>query len=123
VFARVKEWAGYLFSAADILIFKLPVPSPKGTKFSKNVWRIISNIPYGHILTYGENSGYDIFRKAGTECRPEPWARPAAEIQSPVFNSLPQSAGPKVTGLTGLFFRSGDIKIKLLELEKTEFVL
>lgn len=35
--------------------FDLPL-NPQGTDFQKKVWKIMSEIPYGEILTYGEIS-------------------------------------------------------------------
>jgi len=118
VFARVKEWLDIYFGGG-YPDFKLPVQA-EGTKFSKNVWRIISNIPYGHILTYGEIA--DMI-SSGSGNRMSARAVGAACGRNPVPVLIPchrvLGRGNRLTG-----YSSGlDIKIKLLELEKTEFVL
>ncbi|MBQ2652707.1 MAG: methylated-DNA--[Methanobrevibacter sp.] len=52
IFSDVKDWLDDYFRGLNPKInFKL---NPKGSKFRLKVWRILSQIPYGETLTYGE---------------------------------------------------------------------
>ncbi|MBR6992936.1 MAG: methylated-DNA--[Methanobrevibacter sp.] len=52
VFSDVKKWLDDYFNGLNPKInFKL---KPEGTQFRLNVWKILSEIPYGETLTYGE---------------------------------------------------------------------
>lgn len=52
IFNQVKRWFDDYFRGLNPEIgFKL---NPKGSQFRMKVWRILSEIPYGETLTYGE---------------------------------------------------------------------
>lgn len=52
IFKKVNDWFDDYFSGSNPEIdFKL---KPDGTDFRLKVWRILSEIPYGETLTYGE---------------------------------------------------------------------
>lgn len=52
IFQKVKKWLNDYFNGFNPKInFKL---KPKGTDFRKQVWGIVSEIPYGETITYGE---------------------------------------------------------------------
>ena len=52
IFKKVKIWFDDYFDGKNPKIdFKL---KPDGTKFRLKVWKILSEIPYGETLTYGE---------------------------------------------------------------------
>lgn len=52
IFKKVKQWLDDYFNGLNPEIdFKL---NPDGTDFARNVWRILSEIPYGETMTYGE---------------------------------------------------------------------
>lgn len=52
IFNQVKRWFDDYFKGLNPKIgFKL---NPKGSQFRMKVWRILSEIPYGETLTYGE---------------------------------------------------------------------
>ena len=52
IFKRVTEWLDDYFSGMNPEIdFKI---KPEGSEFRKGVWEILSDIPYGETLTYGE---------------------------------------------------------------------
>ncbi|MCC3861834.1 methylated-DNA--[protein]-cysteine S-methyltransferase [Pseudemcibacter aquimaris] len=51
---RAKKMLDDYFDGEEVE-FDLPL-KPHGTEFQKNVWKIMSEIPYGQILTYGEIS-------------------------------------------------------------------
>lgn len=55
IFRDVKRWFDDYFSGLNPEItFKL---KPEGSKFRLKVWKILSEIPYGETLTYGEIAG------------------------------------------------------------------
>ncbi len=49
----VKKWLDDYFAKRNPNIEKL-VLNPKGTVFQKEVWKILMEIPYGEVTTYGE---------------------------------------------------------------------
>ena len=52
IFSDVKKWFDDYFDGLNPQInFKL---KPNGTEFRLKVWKILSEIPYGETLTYGE---------------------------------------------------------------------
>lgn len=52
IFTEVKKWLDDYFNGLNPKInFKL---NPGGSEFRKKVWKILSEIPYGETLTYGE---------------------------------------------------------------------
>lgn len=52
IFIDVKRWLDDYFSGLNPKItFKL---KPEGSEFRCNVWKILSEIPYGKTITYGE---------------------------------------------------------------------
>jgi methylated-DNA-[protein]-cysteine S-methyltransferase len=52
IFFHVKEWLDDYFNGKNPEInFKL---NPRGSEFRQKVWQILSEIPYGETLTYGE---------------------------------------------------------------------
>lgn len=52
IFREVKDWLDDYFKGLNPKIdFKL---KPEGSEFRQKVWKILSQIPYGETLTYGE---------------------------------------------------------------------
>ena len=52
IFQKTKRWLDDYFNGLNPKIdFKLKV---EGTEFRKRVWKILSDIPYGETMTYGE---------------------------------------------------------------------
>lgn len=52
IFCDVKDWFDEYFKGLNPQIdFKL---NPQGSEFRLKVWKILSQIPYGETLTYGE---------------------------------------------------------------------
>ena len=52
IFKKVKTWFDSYFNGENPAIdFKL---KPEGSEFRKKVWNILSQIPYGETLSYGE---------------------------------------------------------------------
>ena len=55
IFRDVKRWLDDYFNGLNPKIsFKL---KPEGTEFRLKVWKILSEIPYGETMTYGEIAG------------------------------------------------------------------
>lgn len=55
IFRKVREWFDDYFNGLNPKIdFEL---KPDGSEFRKKVWRILSDIPYGQTLTYGDIAG------------------------------------------------------------------
>src|SRR5699024_5517535 len=53
VFQKTKDWLDRYFQGKKPLITELPL-APIGGEFRQEVWKILCNIPYGELLTYGE---------------------------------------------------------------------
>lgn len=90
--------------------FDLPL-NPHGTDFQKNVWRIMCEIPYGSILTYGE-----ISRRLNSHARAVGMAcgRNPIPIIIPCHRVVGQNG--KLTGFSG--GEGVETKRYLLELEE-----
>ena len=53
VLAAAKEWLDAYFAGERPAIADLPL-APIGSEFRQMVWRILREIPYGEVTTYGE---------------------------------------------------------------------
>lgn len=53
VFAATKEWLDRYFAGKKPLISELPL-APIGGEFRQAVWKILTEIPYGEVVTYGQ---------------------------------------------------------------------
>lgn len=53
IFACIKEWLSRYFDGKKPPISELPL-SPIGSEFQKTVWKMLTEIPYGNTITYGE---------------------------------------------------------------------
>lgn len=53
IFQKTKDWLDRYFQGKKPLITELPL-APIGGEFRQEVWKILCNIPYGELLTYGE---------------------------------------------------------------------
>lgn len=109
IFKKVKIWFDDYFEGKNPKIdFKL---KPEGTKFRLKVWKILSEIPYGETVTYGE-----IARKISHEMSAQ--AVGGAVGHNPIAILIPchrvLGSNGKLTGYAaGL-----DKKIELLKIEK-----
>ena len=92
--------------------FDLPL-NPHGTKFQKNVWNIMLDIPYGKFLTYGEISNRlnSHARAVGMACGQNP-----IPIIIPCHRVLGKDG--KLTGFSG--GEGIETKRYLLDLEETD---
>lgn len=53
VFRQTKAWLDRYFQGARPDIAELPL-APAGSSFRQAVWKILREIPYGQVITYGE---------------------------------------------------------------------
>lgn len=53
VLAQTARWLGRYFAGEPVVADEIPL-DPEGTPFQKTVWRLLSEIPYGQTVTYGE---------------------------------------------------------------------
>lgn len=83
---------------------------PKGTEFQKEVWKALSQIPYGETRTYQEIARIinrpKAVRAVGQACK-----------RNPIGVIVPCHRVVGVKGLTG-YYGGLDLKAKLLEFEK-----
>lgn len=55
IFRQVKDWLDKYFNGKKVNINNLKL-NPSGTKFQKEVWKVLCDIPYGEVITYKEIS-------------------------------------------------------------------
>ncbi|MCL2162246.1 MAG: methylated-DNA--[protein]-cysteine S-methyltransferase [Betaproteobacteria bacterium] len=53
VFIAAKEWLNRYFSGKKPAVSELPL-APIGSEFRQRIWKILCDIPYGEIITYGD---------------------------------------------------------------------
>lgn len=53
VFDEVRDWLNRYFAGEKPNILEVPL-RPNGSDFRQNVWKILCEIPYGEVITYGE---------------------------------------------------------------------
>lgn len=53
VFETTKMWLDCYFSVGQPAIADLPL-APQGSEFRQAVWRLLQEIPYGQVVTYGQ---------------------------------------------------------------------
>lgn len=53
IFVKIKKWLDRYFNGEKPKIPELNL-APMGSDFAKNVWKILCEIPYGEVTTYGE---------------------------------------------------------------------
>lgn len=109
IFVQVKQWLDDYFNGLNPSInFKL---NPQGSEFRLKVWRILSEIPYGETLTYGE-----IAAKISPTMSAQ--AVGGAVGHNPIAIMIPchrvLGSDGKLTGYAGGL----DRKVELLKLEK-----
>ena len=114
IFNITKIWLNKYFSGEKPEISQLPL-SPVGSEFRQDVWKILREIPYGEVITYG-----DIAKKLAVMKSQKSMSSQAvggAVGHNPISIIVPCHRVVGATGsLTG--FAGGiDAKIKLLELE------
>lgn len=97
------------YSQHSLKVFDLNL-KPKGTEFQKEVWKALSQIPYGETRTYQEIARIihrpKAVRAVGQACK-----------RNPIGVIVPCHRVVGVKGLTG-YYGGLDLKAKLLEFEK-----
>lgn len=117
IFYATKKWLDRYFSGKNPEISKL-ILAPIGGTFRQEVWKILSEIPYGEIITYGE-----IAKKMAAKMNQKSMSSQAvggAVGHNPISIIIPCH---RVVGSNGsLTGYAGGIKtkIKLLELENVD---
>lgn len=114
VFGDAKKWLDSYFKAQKPRIADLPL-APIGSEFRREVWRMLCEIPYGEVITYG-----DIAKKIAAKSNKPGMSGQAvggAVGHNPISIIIPchrvVGADGSLTGYAGGIQK----KIKLLELE------
>lgn len=114
VFDETKKWLDSYFTGENPDVSKLSL-SPIGTPFRRDVWKILSEIPYGELKTYGEIAKEIAIKQ--NKSRMASQAIGGAVGHNPISIIIPchrvVGANGSLTGYAGGI----DKKIKLLELE------
>ena len=116
VFALAEKWLAEYFAGCEP---KVNVPLQfTGSDFQESVWKILQNIPYGSLITYG-----DIARKIAAQrglARMSAQAVGGAVGRNPLCIIIPChrviGANGSLTGYGGGMWR----KVRLLEIEKAD---
>ncbi|MDR2016444.1 MAG: methylated-DNA--[protein]-cysteine S-methyltransferase [Burkholderiales bacterium] len=117
VFSAAKKWLDRYFASKKPDISELPL-APIGSEFRQRVWRILCEIPYGKVITYG-----DIAQKMAVKMNKKSMSSQAvggAVGHNPISIIIPCH---RVVGSNGsLTGYAGGVraKIKLLELEDVD---
>lgn len=114
VFDAAKKWLDRYFSGRKPAISELPL-APMGNGFRQGVWRILCEIPYGQVITYG-----DIAKKMAVKMGKENMSSQAvggAVGHNPISIIIPchrvVGSNGSLTGYAG----GVQTKVKLLQLE------
>lgn len=116
VFTQAEEWLAEYFAGREP---KVSVPLKlQGSEFQMQVWRLLQDIPYGRLVTYG-----DIAKKIAVQkgvARMSAQAVGGAVGRNPLCIIVPchrvVGANGSLTGYGGGMWR----KVRLLELEKVD---
>jgi len=114
IFGKVKEWLNRYFAGERPDITGLPL-APIGGGFRQSVWKILCEIPYGKVVTYGE-----IAKKTASQMSRASMSSQAvggAVGHNPISIIIPchrvVGSNGSLTGYAGGL----QMKVKLLELE------
>lgn len=114
ILIKTKKWLDSYFKKERPKISELDL-APIGSEFAKNVWKILCQVPYGKITTYGEIANE--ISKAMYKDKMSPQAVGGAVGHNPISIIIPChrviGANGKLTGYAGGI----DKKIKLLKHE------
>lgn len=114
VFTAAKDWLDRYFAGGKPRINELPL-APVGGEFRQDVWKILCEIPYGEVTTYGAIARKLAMR--GDKERISAQAVGGAVGHNPISIIIPChrviGAGGSLTGYAGGIAA----KIRLLELE------
>ena len=114
IFDETKDWLDRYFAGKKPLADELAL-APSGSEFRQAVWKIMCQIPYGEVMTYGQISRL-IAEERGLETM-SAQAVGGAVAHNPISIIIPchrvVGGGGNLTGYAGGI----DKKIRLLELE------
>jgi len=114
IFDMAKTWLDEYFNGKSPNISRLPL-APKGSEFRQEIWRILCEIPYGEVTTYGEIAKQVAKKKNIASMSSQ--AVGGAVGHNPISIIIPchrvVGSDGSLTGYAGGI----DAKIKLLELE------
>ncbi len=114
IFEKTKLWLDKYFNGEKPKISELSL-APKGSEFRQEVWKILCEIPYGEVITYGDIAN-QIAKRKGI-ARMSARAVGGAVGHNPISIIIPChrviGANGNLTGYAGGL----DIKIKLLRHE------
>jgi methylated-DNA-[protein]-cysteine S-methyltransferase len=117
IFDTANKWLDKYFDGKEPAISELPL-APRGGEFRKAVWKILREIPYGEVITYGE-----IAKKVAIQMNKENMSSQAvggAVGHNPLAIIVPchrvVGANGSLTGYAGGI----DKKVKLLEHEEVD---
>ena len=77
IFKKTKDWLERYFNGQKPDLNEIPL-APAGTDFQKKVWKLLCQIPYGSVTTYGElakklseekKTKYNVCQSSGLGCR------------------------------------------------------
>ena len=119
IFIKTKNWLDRYFNGEKPIITELEL-APIGSEFRKKVWKILCEIPYGKVTTYGEIAKQ--MAKLMNKEKMSAQAVGGAVGHNPISIIIPCHRVIGTDGsLTG--YAGGiDKKIRLLELEKVDMV-
>jgi methylated-DNA-[protein]-cysteine S-methyltransferase len=113
IFNETKRWLDCYFNGIEPDF--MPPIKVGGSEFSKFVWKILSEIPYGKVITYGDIAKRIMFDTEKKKMSAQ--AVGGAVKRNPVSILIPchrvVGAGGNLTGYGGGL----DVKVKLLQLE------
>ena len=114
IFNVVRAWLDRYFAGQRPDIAKLPL-APKGSEFHQKVWRLLREIPYGEVVTYGALAE-KMAQLAGRE-HMSAQAIGGAVGHNPISIIIPchrvVGANGSLTGYAG----GVEVKLKLLKME------
>lgn len=112
VFALAEKWLAEYFAGCKPKV-KVPLLFT-GTDFQKCVWKILQNIPYGSLITYGDIAAQRGFARMSAQAVGGAVGRNPLCIIIPCHRVI--GANGSLTGYGGGMWR----KVRLLELEKID---
>jgi len=119
-FIKAKNWLDKYFKLEAPNVNELSL-KPIGSAFRQEVWKIISEIPYGQVITYSDIANL-IAHKRGLK-KMSAQAVGSAVGHNPISVIIPCHRVIGTNGKLGGYSAGADIKRKLLELEKCNIKL
>ena len=115
IFSLVKTWLDDYFNQKNPNILKFPLKFINATDFQKNVWEIISKIPYSKVATYKDVTN-ELIKKTGI-IKMSNQAVAGAISKNPILIVIPCHRVIATNGSLKGYVAGLDIKEKLLKIE------